>query len=344
MNARLYDPQIGRFMSADPFIDNIFDSQNLNRYSYVNNNPLSLTDPDGFGFFKKIFKFILAIFVAVILWHVLPIIAHALGIGGVVPGAVPGLLTVGEFSITSTFAVVSGGISGAAAGAITGGGKGALIGAFTGGAFGGIASSGLSVAGKVLASGLVGGIASEAGGGKFYQGFLSAGVAAFAGPFIATKLHIHPIIAHAVAGGLASKLGGGKFVNGAVLGALSYLASRAFEGDRSYKFKVESDTQEVTPEVRERTVKEAFDSLKLKGELDRVGYGKESCGWFRACVVFVNRYRVVSNVGQEYVDSVVDVVTYQINSWQPIAGETTNGLFGSKMTIYAGAALASTVG
>jgi RHS repeat-associated protein len=48
MNGRVYDPSIGRFMSADPFVQAPFNSQSLNRYSYVFNNPLSLTDPSGF--------------------------------------------------------------------------------------------------------------------------------------------------------------------------------------------------------------------------------------------------------------------------------------------------------
>lgn len=46
MNGRVYDPGLGRFLSADPFIGD--GSQGLNRYSYVLNNPLSLVDPSGF--------------------------------------------------------------------------------------------------------------------------------------------------------------------------------------------------------------------------------------------------------------------------------------------------------
>jgi RHS repeat-associated protein len=48
MNGRVYDPAIGRFASADPFVQAPYDSQGLNRYSYVGNNPLSFTDPSGF--------------------------------------------------------------------------------------------------------------------------------------------------------------------------------------------------------------------------------------------------------------------------------------------------------
>ena len=47
MNGRIYDPQIGRFLSADVIIDGADSLQGYNRYSYVHNNPLALVDPDG---------------------------------------------------------------------------------------------------------------------------------------------------------------------------------------------------------------------------------------------------------------------------------------------------------
>ena len=48
MNGRVQDPVIGRFISADPLITEPMNTQGYNRYSYVENNPLSLTDPSGF--------------------------------------------------------------------------------------------------------------------------------------------------------------------------------------------------------------------------------------------------------------------------------------------------------
>lgn len=47
MNARVYDPVIGRFLSADPIIPSLADSQSVNSYSYVGNRPFSHTDPTG---------------------------------------------------------------------------------------------------------------------------------------------------------------------------------------------------------------------------------------------------------------------------------------------------------
>jgi len=49
MNGRIYDPQIGRFLSADPVIQAPNNLQSYNRYSYCMNNPLTYTDPTGYS-------------------------------------------------------------------------------------------------------------------------------------------------------------------------------------------------------------------------------------------------------------------------------------------------------
>jgi len=46
-NARYYDPELARFTQADTIVPGAGNSQNFNRYSYVNNNPLMYTDPSG---------------------------------------------------------------------------------------------------------------------------------------------------------------------------------------------------------------------------------------------------------------------------------------------------------
>jgi RHS repeat-associated protein len=47
MNARLYDPVIGRFFSPDPIIQDYEATQTLNRYSYCQNNPVNRVDLNG---------------------------------------------------------------------------------------------------------------------------------------------------------------------------------------------------------------------------------------------------------------------------------------------------------
>ena len=48
MNGRVFDPVLGRFLSADPFMPGILGSQAPNRYAYVGNRSQSLVDPSGF--------------------------------------------------------------------------------------------------------------------------------------------------------------------------------------------------------------------------------------------------------------------------------------------------------
>ncbi len=52
-HARYYDPVLGRFVSADPIGINLSNPQTLNRYSYVTNNPINLTDPTGYCGFSS---------------------------------------------------------------------------------------------------------------------------------------------------------------------------------------------------------------------------------------------------------------------------------------------------
>jgi len=48
MNGRMYDYRLGRFLGVDPILQFPTNSQSLNPYSYILNNPLSGTDPTGY--------------------------------------------------------------------------------------------------------------------------------------------------------------------------------------------------------------------------------------------------------------------------------------------------------
>lgn len=228
MNARTYDPVVGRFLTPDTLIEDYFKGQILNRYSYVGNNPLSFTDPTGQCFLgcfwqTPVFRTVLVIASAVTLQ---PYIT-ALNLGW------PQAIALSALRGTVSSAVITGNLSGSWRGAIT-----AVI-------FHGIGD--LKVAGSlekagipaeaaeaadVAAHGVAGGITSVIQGGQFQSGFLAAGFSQFAGPQLdahmpsfmgKTTAAIVGGISRGATGGIASVLGGGKFANGAITSSFEYL-------------------------------------------------------------------------------------------------------------------------
>jgi RHS repeat-associated protein len=231
LNARLYNPTLGRFMAADPTRQNLYDLQELNPYAYVDNNPLSLTDPTGYGgkggFFKTpMFRQLAGIAVAALLSEfLLPVIEVEVG------------LATSTTTLSTGLSVANAGISGGASGAIsTGTLKGAALGAAEAVAFAGVhgakdglnfpADAGQYSIGQIAASAgmhaFVGGMFSVASGGKFEQGFLAGGISDVGEVFDTGNFGID-LVQHAALGGAGSLLGGGKFENGAATGAFGYL-------------------------------------------------------------------------------------------------------------------------
>jgi RHS repeat-associated protein len=49
LNGRIYDPALGRMLSADPTVPDSTNGQAFDKYSYVVNNPLSFADPSGYS-------------------------------------------------------------------------------------------------------------------------------------------------------------------------------------------------------------------------------------------------------------------------------------------------------
>jgi RHS repeat-associated protein len=220
LNARLYDPTIGKFLSADPIVGDPGIPNAFNRYAYVLNNPLSFTDPSGLCFLgcfwnSKEFRGIFAIAVAVVFqrYEWLPKIGQALG------------FTTSSAALAAT---VNGAILGGIAGGISGGTlKSVGLGVLQGGLFAqagnflegadGLTILGSHDAAAFVAHGLVGGITSVAGGGNFGSGFLAGGFSSLADmSTFDTGDFIGNVVEHAVIGGFASVLGGGKFANGGV--------------------------------------------------------------------------------------------------------------------------------
>ena len=228
MNARIYDPALGRFLSADPIIQAEGDLQNYNRYSYVLNNPLKYTDPSGHIFgeiFSAIFGILKALFTAI-----KPYIQAIIGFAEAKPllfGAILG--------------GTLGGVQGGFRGAIRGGFFGALsagIAQGVGNVFDDLAKGGFTELARSLAHGVTQGALSAAQGGDFGAGFYSAAFASAAGSVMgktnwgkATFRYRHNrVIAAAIVGGTASELAGGKFANGAVTAAMVQLFNAEAEG------------------------------------------------------------------------------------------------------------------
>lgn len=170
MNGRVYDPTLGRFISADPFVQAPENTQSLNRYSYAMNNPLSMVDPSGYGwkkFWKKWWRPIVAIVVSVITYGY----ASGWAAGWVASAGLSGT------AATVAAGAIAGAISGAVAGGIlTGSWNGALGGAAAGAITGGIAGyfGDAYSATRVIADSVGGGVSAELNGESFRQGALIA--------------------------------------------------------------------------------------------------------------------------------------------------------------------------
>jgi RHS repeat-associated protein len=230
MNGRVYDPTLGRFLSADPVIQFPEASQGLNRYSYVLNNPLSFTDPTGLflgGVFKAIGNAFKAVFKAIKSVFKNPYVRLAIGIAAGFYGGAWFATALNYAQGTLAYSIAAGASGGFIAGAIIGGTpEAALFGGLTGGIFGAVGgwaqvhNWGLSK--QVFAHALAGGTTARLQGGAFQSGMLSAGFVQWASPYVE---HIRlssqflaraaRVTASAVIGGTASAIGGGKFANGA---------------------------------------------------------------------------------------------------------------------------------
>ncbi len=55
-NHRFYDPETKRFLSKDPAAIDVNDPRTINRFTFVNNNPLRFVDPDGRFSFANMFN------------------------------------------------------------------------------------------------------------------------------------------------------------------------------------------------------------------------------------------------------------------------------------------------
>jgi RHS repeat-associated protein len=120
MNARLYDPTVGRFLAPDPYVQAPDFSQSFNRYSYCLNNPLRYTDENG-----EFWNFVIgAVVGGVVNWATHGCKFNAKGLSYFGVGAAVGLATAGLGSwaagATKALGVLPGAVVGAGTGAASG--------------------------------------------------------------------------------------------------------------------------------------------------------------------------------------------------------------------------------
>ena len=247
MNGRIYDPQLGRFLQADPFIQAIANSQSYNRYAYVLNDPMNRTDPSGFISLKSIYRKTLkatgmdAIYRFLLkqpMLNTIVTMAVAVNLG---PWAAAAFVGQQQFVAT---------------GSLGQGLKASVIHLLTAQAHNTVGKAfEVGTMENILGNAIAGGIAAQVNGGKFGHGFIAAGISAAFKPMLNDiggdnsanhainegnigKLEIHKldrIFAAALISGTTSAISGGKFANGALSGALTQL----YNGESTNRYTAE---------------------------------------------------------------------------------------------------------
>ena len=199
MNGRVYDPRLGRFLQADPFVQDATDTQLYNRYSYLRNNPLNGTDPSGY--------FIPELIIGAFIGYAAALAAENFD--------VPWLTAVASFVGCATFNPVACG---------AGFGFGSTLGA--GGSFADALKNGLIAGASAYAFQQV-----DAGFAAVSEANKVAGTGI---NFGATQLTIaqtvQKVTAHAVVGGVTNELEGGKFGHGFVRAGLTSAGIAVLKG------------------------------------------------------------------------------------------------------------------
>ena len=201
MNARLYDPVLGRFLSPDPYVQMPDFTQNFNRDSYGLNNPLKDVDKDGeFWFLPAIIAFVvnyattgitkgdwgLKNIGSSLVMSAVALVSYGVGMG--ITGALAKTAILSQSVIGGISAGVAGSVTGAMSSLMAGGniGRGALIGfvsGLVGNALSGINMKSIWLEGvsNVAAGGLIGGATSLVSGGDFWSGFGTGAISATLG-------------------------------------------------------------------------------------------------------------------------------------------------------------------
>lgn len=225
LNGRVYDPFLGRFLSADSVIQTLGSSQAINPYAYAWNAPLRYIDPSGHSLLGDILSILV---VALILWW------NPLG---------EFLLTDMEYYVaTGAIAGFAGGFVGALAstGSLAAALTAGFLGAITGAAFGAIGTwaqtpgAEWTASENVLAHAAVGCGSAVLSGGNCGKGAAAAALSEAAEQSglikpeqVGTWGSVKGAVESGIVGGAAAAVSGGKFQEGFSTGAAGYLLNCA---------------------------------------------------------------------------------------------------------------------
>ncbi|RMH88119.1 hypothetical protein EBB59_12155 [Lysobacter pythonis] len=244
MNARMFDPQLGRFLQVDPVVQAPENAQSWNAYTYVFNNPYAYTDPTGMIGVKE--RQWLAVIVGVV-------------------AAVFGQYYLAQQMYAAAFLVtVAGGA--AAAGIATQSWSGAAKGAFTAALTFGIGYGVASDVAQIAAQAVTGGVMEWLQGGQFGSGFLSAGLTAAFMPQVGRIGNdMGRIVTGALVGGTISEVTGGKFANGAASGAIQAAMMRGDHAQRDMdQDAAQSDGEWIYPNGGSTNIND-YDTVMTNG-------------------------------------------------------------------------------
>ena len=241
MNGRIFDPTLGAFLQGDPLVQDQLNLQNYNRYGYCYSNPLTCSDPSGYGFadvlkyldpntywtIKELSKSSAGSFVLQVANGVGS--AWCFGWYAVCYGA--GTATIASISgYSDSDALKAGVIAGASAYAMQQVGDMTTTRADNGVDW--MPRTSGQAAANVFGHAVVGCASAEAGGGSCRSGALSAGLSAAWSNYAPDSVQgdnrtfngrAQNIMISAMVGGTASVAGGGKFETGAISAAMGYL-------------------------------------------------------------------------------------------------------------------------
>jgi RHS repeat-associated protein len=188
MNGRVYDPELGVFLSPDSYIQAATFSQSHNRYSYVWNNPIRYNDPSGHWL-----TFVVALLVSKMTWYYAMaavfmaaymesegdaryalIMAVSTGVAHGVGTAFEGARTFSGQFFAKAF--VHGLTQGVFTEALGGDFRSGFVGGFMGGLSGGVTDGVDNMVISTVITAMIGGTVSEVTGGKFRNGARSAAI------------------------------------------------------------------------------------------------------------------------------------------------------------------------